>query len=107
MTTQQLRFEVAIPSPQARPHRDVRKVGGVLVLMALAVLAWHFPKFTVIPAALDYGNTRVGGGSTLRPLMLTNRTSVNIHPTIRILGEATSDFVYDRRSCAGINAGET
>src|SRR5947209_6665414 len=106
MTTQQLRFEMAIPAPQA-PHRDFRKAGGALLLLVFATLAWHLPKFTVAPAALDYGNTRVGGGSTLRPLMLTNRTSVEIHPIIKIIGEATSDFDYERQNCTGINTGET
>lgn len=109
MTQRRLHFEAAVPQQQLRQRRQSRRgaLSGVVVLAALVLAAWNVSGLSIAPGRLEYGALHVGAGSEVRPVVLTNRSSSDVHPAVKVLGEAASDFSFSDEACATIKGGET
>jgi hypothetical protein len=107
MTIRRLHFEGIIPQQQTLQRRKGRTSQAVGIVVVLAALAWSFSGFTVTPLHLDYGNKAVGPASLEMPVELTNRSSSDVHPLVRVEGESASDFDSSSSACATIRSGDS
>jgi hypothetical protein len=107
MTIRRLHFEGSIPQQQTREFRKGRASQAVGIVVVLAAMAWSFSGFTVTPSQLDYGNKAVGTASLEMPVELTNRSSSDVHPLVRVEGESASDFDSSSSACATIRSGDS
>lgn len=107
MSERRLHFEAAVPQQQLRQRRHNRALGGVIALAVLVLAAWNLSGISIAPGRLQYDTVHLGAGTEVRPVVLTNRSSGEIHPKIKVLGEAASEFSFSSEACATIKGGET